>query len=103
MGQSMGINWINILVLLVLTSFATMFALSNMDPVQIAVAGLTSDHMPLYIPIFGAFLLGFLGGMVSLSFSRRKHKKEISDLHKENKLLNQEVENLRNIPLQDDV
>jgi len=96
-------NWINVLVVLVLTSFATMFALSNIDPVQIGVAGLTSEPIPLYVPIFIAFLFGFFGGMVSLSFSRRKHKQEISDLQKENELLNQEVENLRNIPLQDDV
>jgi len=96
-------NWINILVVLILTSFATMFALSNIDPVQIGIAGLTSEPLPLYIPIFVAFLLGFLGGMASLSFSRRKHKQEISELRKENELLNQEVENLRNIPLQDDV
>ena len=99
----MGMNWINVLVVLVLTSFATMFALSNIDPVQIGVAGLTSEPIPLYVPIFIAFLFGFFGGMVSLSFSRRKHKQEISDLQKENELLNQEVENLRNIPLQDDV
>jgi len=99
----MGMNWINILVVLVLTSFATMFALSNMDSVHVGIAGLISDPLPLYIPIFVAFLLGFLGGMLSLSFSRRKHKQEISDLHKENKMLNREVENLRNIPLQDDV
>ncbi len=99
----MGLNWINILVVLVLSSFATMFALSNMDMVKIGVAGLVSDAIPLYIPIFVAFLLGFLGGMLSLSFSRRKHKQEISDLQKENELLSQEVENLRNIPLQDDV
>jgi len=103
MGQSMGLNWINILVVLVLTSFATMFALSNMDMVRIGIAGLISDSLPLYVPIFIAFLLGFLGGMLSLSFSRRKHKQEISDLQKENEMLNQEVENLRNIPLQDDV
>jgi len=47
--------------------------------------------------------LGFSGGMLSLSFSRRKHKQEISQLREENDLLHQEVENLRNIPLQDDV
>jgi len=99
----MGMNWINVLVVLVLTSFATMFALSNIGPVQIGIAGLTSEPIPLYVPIFIAFLFGFFGGMVSLSFSRRKHKQEISDLQKENELLNQEVENLRNIPLQDDV
>ena len=96
-------NWINVLVVLVLTSFATIFALSNIDTVQVGIAGLISRPLPLYIPIFIAFLLGFIGGMLSLSFSRRKHKQEISDLRKENDTLTQEVENLRNIPLQDDV
>jgi len=96
-------NWINVLAVLVLTSLATMFALSNVLPVQIGIAGLQSDPIPLYVPIFVALLLGFLGGMLSLSFSRRKHKQEITDLRRENEMLNQEVQNLRNIPLQDDV
>ncbi len=96
-------NWINVLVILVLTSFATIFALSNIDTVQIGIAGLTSRPVPLYVPIFVAFLLGFIGGMLSLSFSRRKHKQEISNLRNENEMLTKEVENLRNIPLQDDV
>jgi uncharacterized integral membrane protein len=96
-------NWINVLVVLVLTSFATIFALSNIETVQIAIAGVVSRPLPLYVPIFIAFLLGFLGGMLSLSFSRRKHKQEIAELRKENSTLVREVENLRNIPLQDDV
>lgn len=96
-------NWINVLVILVLTSFATIFALSNIDTVHVGIAGLVSRPIPLYIPIFVAFLLGFVGGMLTLSFSRRKHKQEISDLRRENEMLNREVENLRNIPLQDDV
>ena len=96
-------NWINVLVILVLTSFATIFALSNVDPVQVGIAGLISRPVPLYVPIFVAFFLGVIGGMLSLSFSRSKHKREISDLRKENETLTQEVENLRNIPLQDDL
>ena len=96
-------NWINVLVILVLTSFATIFALSNIDMVHVGIAGLVSRPVPLYIPIFIAFLLGFIGGMLTLSFSRRKHKQEISSLRRENEMLAQEVENLRNIPLQDDV
>jgi len=96
-------NWINVLVILILSSFATMFALSNVDPVQVGVAGLKSREIPLYVPIFVAFFLGVIGGVLSLSFSRRKHKKEISDLRKENEMLTKEVENLRNIPLQEDL
>lgn len=96
-------NWINVLVILVLTSFATIFALSNIETVRIGIAGIVSKPVPLYLPIFMAFLLGFAGGMLTLSFSRRKHKEEISTLRRENEMLTQEVENLRNIPLQDDV
>jgi uncharacterized integral membrane protein len=96
-------NWINLLVVLVLTSVATMFALSNTIPVSLAFSGLSSAPLPLYVPIFIAFLLGFLGGMLALSFSRRKHKEEIAHLRGENSRLQQEVDNLRNIPLQDDV
>ena len=96
-------NWINILVVLALTFFTTMFALSNMSPVQLGFSGMSSAPVPLYIPVFTAFILGFLGGMLALSFSRRKHKQEIEHLRQENKRLQQEVDNLRNIPLQDDV
>jgi len=96
-------NWINVLVVLALTTFATMFATSNAEGISIHLLGLSTDPIPLYIPIFGAFLVGFAGGMASLSFSRRRHKQEINQLRQENQLLNQEVENLRNIPLQDDL
>lgn len=96
-------NWINVLVILILTSFGLMFALSNIDPVQVGIAGLTSRPVPLYVPICIAFLLGVIGGVLSLSFSRRKHKKEIADLRRENEMLTREVENLRNIPLQEDL
>lgn len=96
-------NWINILVLLILTSIATMFAMSNLEPVHVGLLGVHSRPVPLYIPIFFFFMLGFVGGVLSLSFSRRKHKREISELREENEKLLKEVENLRNIPLQDDL
>jgi len=96
-------HWLNIVVIAVLTAFFISFALSNLVLVDVALLGVKSQPIPLYIPVFVAFLLGFSGGMLSLSFSRRKHKQEISQLREENKMLHQEVENLRNIPLQDDV
>jgi len=79
------------------------FSLANLTPVSLQLLGVSSQPVPLYVPIFVAFLLGFSGGMLSLSFSRRKHKQEIEALRKDNDLLQREVENLRNIPLQDDV
>lgn len=96
-------NWINVLVVLALTTFATMFATSNAETISVHLLGLSSDPVPLYVPIFAAFLIGFSGGLAALSFSRRKHKQEINQLRHENQMLSQEVENLRNIPLQDDL
>jgi len=103
MHGSSSVNWINVLVVIVLTSFATMFALANLMQVQIQFLGVSSASVPLYIPIFIALLLGFCGGVLALSFSRRKHKEEIVWLRKEHEDLQREVDNLRNIPLQDDV
>jgi putative membrane protein len=96
------VNWINVLLVLVLTTLATMFALSNSDPVQLRFGGSPAHGIPLFVPIFAAFVLGFLGGMLSLSFSRRKHKRDIRHLEQENQNLQQELDNLRTLPLQDD-
>ncbi len=96
-------NWLNVVVSVGLAAIATAFSLANTTPVSISFLGLVSAQHALFVPIFMAFFFGFVGGLLALSFSRRKHKKEISFLRKENKLLQQEVENLRNIPLQDDL
>jgi len=98
-----SVNWINVLLVVVLTSFATMFAMANLTPIQIHFLGVSSGSVPLYIPVFIAFILGFSGGVLALTFSRRKHKQEIARLKLENDRLQREVDNLRNIPLQDDV
>jgi len=98
-----SVNWINVLLVIVLTSFATMFAMANLLPVQIHFLDVSSADIPIYIPVFISFLLGFSGGVLALSFSRRKHKQEIIWLRNEHDRLQREVDNLRNIPLQDDV
>ncbi len=95
-------NWINALSVVLLTTLATMFAAANNVKVSIGFANASSGNIPLYVPIFIAFLLGFLGGMLALSFSRRKHKIEIGKLRRENEILQKEVNNLRNLPLQDE-
>ncbi len=95
-------NWINALLVVILTTLATMFAAANETQITVAFANLTSGSVPLYVPIFITFILGFCGGILSLSFSRRKHKIEIDRLRQENTLLQTEVNNLRNLPLQDE-
>jgi len=95
-------NWINALLVVILTTLATMFAAANEAKVIVEFASMNSGEVPLFVPIFIAFLIGFGGGMLSLSFSRRKHKTEIERLRHENTLLQTEVNNLRNLPLQDE-
>jgi len=95
-------NWINAVLVVILTTLATMFAAANEGRVVIGFANLTSGEVSLYVPIFIAFLIGFGGGVLALSFSRRKHKIEIEHLRQENNLLQTEVNNLRNLPLQDE-
>jgi len=96
-------NWLNVAASVALAVFATTFALANTMPVHLSFIGFTTDDAPLFVPIFIAFIFGFAGGLLALSFSRRKHKKELKHLRHENALLHKEVENLRNIPLQDDL
>jgi len=98
-----SVNWTNVLLVIVLTSFATMFAMANLTLIQVHFLGVSSATVPFYIPVFIAFMLGFFGGVLTLIFSRRKHKLEILWLRQENERLQREVDNLRNIPLQDDV
>jgi len=95
-------NWINIVIVLLFTSLATIFAISNTDLVHLSFFEFSSASMPLFVPVFLTFMLGFLGGVLSLIFSRRKHKREIRRLREENGTLQKEVNNLRNLPLQDE-
>ena len=96
-------NWLNVAVSITFAVFAITFALENTMPVQLAFLGFATDETPLFLPMFIAFIFGFAGGLLALSFSRRKHKKELKFLRKENAILHEEVENLRTIPLQDDL
>lgn len=99
----MQMNWINVVVVIVLTSFGIKFALDNMGPVFVHFMGYSTPQMHVYLPIFVAFLVGFCGGLLAMSFSRRKHKQVIEQLRRDNTNLQSEVDNLRNIPLQDDL
>jgi len=96
-------NWVNAVIVALLTAVATIFAMANAGEVTISFTGLGSGQSPLYVPVFVAFVLGYVGGVLSLAFSRNKHKKRIAELESENHRLGSEVENLRNIPLQDEL
>ncbi|MDQ6951605.1 MAG: LapA family protein [Mariprofundales bacterium] len=97
------INWVNTLIIVLITAGATIFALANAEDVTLAFSGIGHFSSPLYAPVFAAFVLGYVGGVASLAFSRRKHKRRIAYLEQEHARLSSEVENLRNIPLQEEL
>ena len=97
------VNWINALIIVVVTAAATIFAIANAGEVTISFSGIGRISCPLYVPVFAAFVLGYAGGIASLAFSRRKHKRRIAQLEQEHARLSREVENLRNIPLQEEL
>ncbi len=96
-------NWMNALLIVVITAVATIFALANSGDVAIAFSGIGQVSCPLYVPVFTSFIIGYIGGLLSLAFSRRKHKRRIAYLEQEHARLSGEVENLRNIPLQEEL
>ncbi len=96
-------NWINVLVVLTMIVLASLFSSANLGLISLGFLTWQSEPMPLYLIVLSAFLSGFLGGVLALSFSRRKHKVEIASLRHENALLRTELDNLRNFPLQDEL
>ncbi len=99
----LGSNISNLLLVLLLSVLAVFFSLGNRQQVELHFLSFNSSPMPLYIPVFVAFAVGFVGGVIALSFSRHKHKREIARLRRENACLQQELDNLRTMPLQDDL
>jgi len=95
------INWINLAVVLVVAAAAVKFASDNAASIPFSVFGV-QGKAPVYLLVFAAFLLGFAGGVLAMNFSRRKHKQEIAKLRRENASLREEVQRLRNLPLQDE-
>ncbi len=94
-------NWRNALVVVVVAALAAKFAADNAAGVFLRLFGV-GLRTPLYAPVLVAFLLGFAGGVLAMNFPRRKHKREIARLREENARMRKELENLRNLPLQDD-
>ncbi|MDX8378252.1 MAG: LapA family protein [Mariprofundales bacterium] len=95
-------NWITITTVIILSSVCAVFIYSNGQEVHVAFGSVSSAPLPLFLPMLVVFFVGFAGGMLSLAFSRRKHKLEIKRLNEENQCLKTELDNLRTFPLQDE-
>lgn len=97
-------GWINLVMVVVLTIVAVVFALNNQDDVIIHIPGnWQQTRVPVFVLAFVPMLLGFIFCAVSgwgrMSVMRRRSEQ----LQRQNQALERELTNLRNQPLDNDV
>ena len=90
-----------LLLFIVIAVFGLTFALKNPDPVELyyypdlVIAG------PMYQVLLVTLMIGVLIGLVAMWTAALRWKWELARLRKEKRKLEQEVQNLRNIPLKE--
>ncbi len=83
----------------VLFLIALIFAAENTGPVEIHYYGIAPLQLPLFLVIFVAILLGILiAGLIS-SFDKFRLKREMNRLKRVVKTQEEELNSLRNLPL----
>lgn len=92
--------FLNILNLLII--FMLLFLLAqNLDRVTVRIFHLTLEPLPLYIVILFSTAFGALFGLLFTSISLIKEKNESRAIRKQNKQLRKELDNLRNISIEE--
>jgi lipopolysaccharide assembly protein A len=91
---------IKLLIILVLIIIGTVFAVHNGDTVTLNFY-FGSQDMPLSLLLIGTLITGALIGMFSAVGSILRLKRENSVLRHKTKVVSEEVENLRAIPLKE--
>lgn len=94
------VRWIFwVLVLLVLIFFAMENATQM---VYVKFVKWRSVDLPLWVVMYGAFAVGILVWLVASIVKIIQLKSEVSKINKENLSLRKELDQLRNIPIDDD-
>lgn len=99
-------KWLGMVLLLAAIAASVLFANRNMDEVTliIPIPGMPEiPRFPLYGVIFTSLFIGFIGGAVSSWLGGMTHRRLASRLQRQNKDLEKELTNLRNLPLEDDI
>lgn len=97
------IRWFSLLVTVVLVVLATLFAATNQAEVTILIpGGLTWERIPLYSLVLVPLLIGLLIGAAGAWLAGLRHRNEAKRLLRQNRALEAELTNLRNLPLDND-
>ncbi len=80
-----------------------MFALSNQGEVDVRFpGGLVFPGVPLFVLAFVPMFFGFILGVISGWSKKIKYRKRLDVLRQKNRDLDEELTNLRNLPLDND-
>lgn len=89
---------IKLILALVLMAIVVAFTIANSQEVQVDL-GLMVPQMPMALLVLLAVGVGILLGALVSSFYFMRIKKENANLRRQSRLAQQEVKNLRNMPI----
>ena len=93
---------IRLVLLLVLVSVLVVVLAANMDQtVDLDFVGYEYLDTPLLYVAAGCFGLGFLTALVAMGMREWRHRREISGLKRQRRILDRELADLRSLPLQE--
>ncbi|MEZ4818558.1 MAG: LapA family protein [Bdellovibrionota bacterium] len=89
------------ILLIALTSFGIVFLLQNGDRVRVNLFHFSTPEKPLWMFVLGAFFVGVIVAIFFCLIHLLKQSAVIRKLKKEHKVLQDELHQLRNQPLED--
>jgi putative membrane protein len=92
-----------LIVFLLFALFAFTLNLQNPNTIAIAYYFDISWQVPLFLVIMAPFFIGMILGVVIMSLSVFKNKRQVGKAKRELKKVEKEVENLRAMPLKNEV
>ncbi|MBF0369563.1 MAG: LapA family protein [Magnetococcales bacterium] len=96
--------WLNLILVAAIGFFSLQFAMANQTEVTVHIpGGVTFDHIPLFGLVLVPLLIGLLVGSLTGWLSSFKPRQRVGQLLQENRELEEELANLRNLPLEDDI
>ena len=96
-------GFFNLILVFLLTAGSVLFALSNQGEVEVSFpGGLVFSGVPLFVLAFVPMFIGFFLGALSGWSRKIRYRKRLDGLRSKNRALDEELTNLRNLPLDND-
>jgi putative membrane protein len=90
-----------LVLFIVIVVFGLTFALKNPQSVEIHYYPDLVFSLPLAVALFVALLLGVATGLLAALFPLVRRQRELARLKKQNQKLDEELQNLRTLPIKD--